>query len=50
MRSKKIAKSLILENDITVLTGVAGSGKTLVACQAGLDLLFRREVEKNYCS
>lgn len=43
---QKLAKSLILENDITIVTGVAGSGKTLVACQAGLDLLFRREVEK----
>jgi phosphate starvation-inducible PhoH-like protein len=43
---QKRAKSLILANHITVLTGAAGSGKTLVACQAGLDLLFNREVEK----
>jgi len=43
---QKRAKQLILDNHITVLTGAAGSGKTLVACQVGLDLLFRREVEK----
>ena len=43
---QKHAKSLILENTITVLTGQAGSGKTMVACQAALDSLFNREVEK----
>ena len=43
---QKHAKSLILDNHITVLTGAAGSGKTLVACQAGLDLLFNRQIEK----
>lgn len=43
---QKQAKSLILENDIVVLKGGAGSGKTLLAAQAGLDLLFRREIEK----
>ena len=43
---QKKAKSLILSNTITVITGLAGSGKTLAACQAGLDLLFNREVEK----
>jgi len=43
---QKEAKALIVENDITVLTGQAGSGKTLVACQAALDALFNREVEK----
>lgn len=45
-QEQKHAKALILENTVTVLTGAAGSGKTLVACQAGLDLLFNREVEK----
>jgi predicted ribonuclease YlaK len=29
---QKNAKRLILENDITVLKGQAGSGKTLLAC------------------
>ena len=43
---QKMAKSLILENPITVLKGMAGSGKTLVATQVALDLLFRKEVEK----
>jgi len=43
---QKAAKSKILENHITVVTGVAGSGKTLLATAVGLDLLFRREVEK----
>ena len=43
---QKVAKSTILENPITVLKGMAGSGKTLVAAQVGLDLLFRKEVDK----
>jgi len=43
---QKIAKAIILENPITVLTGSAGSGKTLLATITGLDLLFRNEVEK----
>lgn len=43
---QKKAKALILDNTITVITGLAGSGKTLAACQAGLDLLFKKEVEK----
>lgn len=43
---QKEAKSLIVNNTITILTGQAGSGKTLVACQAALDALFTGEVEK----
>lgn len=43
---QKQAKSIILTHTITILTGQAGSGKTLVACQAALDSLFNREVEK----
>ena len=43
---QKIAKATILENPVTVLKGMAGSGKTLVAAQVGLDLLFRKEVDK----
>lgn len=43
---QKSAKAVILENPITVLTGSAGSGKTLLATITGLDLLFRNEVEK----
>jgi phosphate starvation-inducible PhoH-like protein len=43
---QKKAKQLILENKITVIKGQAGSGKSLVAAQAALDLLFKKEVEK----
>ena len=43
---QKEAKRLILANDITILKGQAGSGKSLVAVQIALDLLFKREVEK----
>ena len=43
---QKEAKQVILDNSITVLTGAAGSGKTLLACQVALDQLFTREVEK----
>jgi phosphate starvation-inducible PhoH-like protein len=40
------AKALILENPVNVLRGAAGSGKTLLAVQIALDLLFTREIEK----
>ena len=43
---QKHAKALILDSPITVLKGMAGSGKTLVATQVGLDLLFRKEIVK----
>lgn len=43
---QKEAKEVILANKITVLTGRAGSGKSLVAIQVALDLLFRKEVDK----
>ena len=43
---QKQAKSLIVDNPVVVLKGMAGSGKTLVAVQAALDMLFNREVEK----
>jgi len=43
---QKEAKRAILENTITVLRGSAGSGKSMVAAQCALDLLFRREIEK----
>jgi phosphate starvation-inducible PhoH-like protein len=43
---QKLAKAKILTNTITVLTGGAGSGKTLLACQIALDQLFNREIEK----
>lgn len=43
---QKIAKQVILESTITIVTGQAGSGKTLIACQAALDALFNKEFEK----
>lgn len=43
---QKLAKAAILDNTITVLRGSAGSGKSMVAAQAALDLLYRKEVEK----
>ena len=43
---QKLAKALIVENPVVVLKGMAGSGKTLVAVQAALDMLFNREVDK----
>jgi len=43
---QKEAKALILENPIVVLKGMAGSGKTLVAVQAALDMLFNKEIDK----
>lgn len=43
---QKKAKSLILNSPITVLKGMAGSGKTLVATQVALDLLFQKVIDK----
>ena len=43
---QKAAKEIILSNPVTVLRGMAGSGKTLVAVQVALDLLFTKQVEK----
>jgi phosphate starvation-inducible PhoH-like protein len=43
---QKEAKKIILENPVNVLKGMAGSGKTLLAVQIALDLLFTREIEK----
>jgi phosphate starvation-inducible PhoH-like protein len=43
---QKEAKSIILQNKITVLRGSAGSGKSMVAAQVALDMLFNNEVEK----
>ena len=43
---QKIAKSKIIESPITVLRGMAGSGKTLVATQVALDMLFTKQVER----
>ena len=43
---QKAAKEVILSSTITLLAGKAGSGKTLLACQAALDGLFSRQYDK----
>lgn len=43
---QKIAKQKILEHAITILSGKAGSGKTLVACNVALDMLFKKVIKK----
>ena len=43
---QKQAKEKILLNTVTVLKGKAGSGKSLLAANVALDLLFSREIEK----
>jgi phosphate starvation-inducible PhoH-like protein len=43
---QKEAKKIILETPVTLLKGMAGSGKTLLACQIALDLYFQKEIEK----
>ena len=41
---QKEAKRLIVENQIVVITGRAGSGKSLVCAQAALDFLKKKQV------
>lgn len=43
---QKRAKANILQNTITVLKGQAGSGKSLLAAQVALDMLYKHDVEK----
>jgi len=43
---QKEAKQIILDHPVTLLKGMAGSGKTLVACQVALDLMFRKDIER----
>jgi phosphate starvation-inducible PhoH-like protein len=43
---QKLAKQVILDTPITLLRGMAGSGKTLVACQVALDLVFKKDAER----
>jgi len=41
---QKDAKRLIVENQIVIVTGRAGSGKSLVCAQAALDFLKKKQV------
>lgn len=43
---QKEAKRLVIENEIVIITGRAGTGKSAVTAQTALDLLFKRELEK----
>ena len=43
---QKEAKRLIINNQIVIITGRAGSGKSLVGAQTALDFLFKRQCEK----
>lgn len=42
---QKEVKRLIRENQVVVITGRAGSGKSLVSAQVALDFLFKKEYE-----
>lgn len=45
---QKEAKRLIVENQIVIVTGRAGSGKSLVCAQASLDFLKKKQIECIY--
>ena len=43
---QKLTKPYILQNDISIVTGKAGSGKTLLACQIALQGILERNYKK----
>lgn len=45
---QKEVKKLIRENQIVVITGRAGCGKSLVSAQTALDFIFKKEYEHIY--
>lgn len=45
---QKTAKSIIRDNQIVVITGRAGCGKSLICAQTSLDFLFKKEYSKMY--
>lgn len=45
---QKEAKRLIRDNQIVIITGRAGCGKSLVSAQVALDFLFKKECEGIY--
>lgn len=45
---QKEAKRLIRENQIVIITGRAGCGKSLVCAQVALDFLFKKECDNVY--
>jgi phosphate starvation-inducible PhoH-like protein len=42
---QKEAKRLIIDNQITIITGAAGSGKSLVSAVTAIDFLNKKQVE-----
>jgi phosphate starvation-inducible PhoH-like protein len=45
---QKLAKQLIVNNQIVIVTGRAGSGKSLVCAQAALDFLMKKQCNNIY--
>tara|TARA_R110000822_G_scaffold88549_2_gene205129 strand:- start:63 stop:725 length:663 start_codon:yes stop_codon:yes gene_type:complete len=45
-QEQKLAKAEILQNDVSVIIGKAGSGKTLLACQIALQALLEKQVNR----
>jgi phosphate starvation-inducible PhoH-like protein len=45
---QKEAKRLIIDNQIVIVTGRAGSGKSLVSAITALDFLFKKQCDKIY--
>jgi len=43
---QKEAKRLIINNQVVIITGRAGSGKSLIGAQVALDFLFKKQCEK----
>ncbi len=43
---QRAAKEAILNRPITILHGLAGSGKTITACMVALDMLFKKDKSK----
>ena len=43
---QKEAKRLILENQVVIITGRAGCGKSLVSAQCALDFLFKKQCDQ----
>jgi phosphate starvation-inducible PhoH-like protein len=43
---QKEAKRLIIENQIVIITGRAGCGKSLISAQTALDFMFKKQFDK----
>jgi phosphate starvation-inducible PhoH-like protein len=43
---QKEAKKIILENKLTILSGIAGTSKTFIAVNCALDQFFKREINR----